>query len=242
MYKRCAGFLIVFCGFGQTPDAPAKPDAKFEIAGVHTSPNVRFPYFRTMPPKGGRYELKNATIVDLMRVAYDTSPDRILGGPNWLELDRFDVIAKMPPDTTNEDRRQMLQGLLRDRFRLVAHRDTKPVPTYVLTAGKKTSLKEADGSEQTGCRPESATGPQTNGALQLNGQSLALGPGMTIHMVCHNMTMSAFAMSFRGMIGAPDLGSGPVADETGLKGNWNFDFRYSLPFTGPNVTFCPPRY
>ncbi len=63
--------------------------------------------------------------------------------------------------------------------------------------------------------------------------TINLGPGGSIHMICHNMTMAAFATSIRGMMGAPDLGSGPVLDETELKGTWNFDLRYSLQFFGP---------
>jgi uncharacterized protein (TIGR03435 family) len=55
---------------------------------------------------------------------------------------------------------------------------------------------------------------------------------MTIHMICKNITMDAFVGSIRGMMGAPDLGSNPVLDETGLKGAWNFDLRYSLNFFG----------
>ena len=41
-------------------------------------------------------------MVDLIRIAYGFDPDKILGGPNWLEMDRFDVIAKVPPDSTPE--------------------------------------------------------------------------------------------------------------------------------------------
>lgn len=235
MFKLSSGFLLIICckGFGQSPDVAAKPEPTFEIAGIRPSPNVRNAFFRTTPPRGGRYELKFGTIVDLIRVAYDMNNDRILGGPSWLELDRFDVAAKMPAETQVEERRRMLQSLLRDRFKLVVHSETKPVPTYTLAAGKKLALKESDGTGESGCKPELASGPQADGGFRMNGQTLSVGPGMSIHMVCRNMTMSAFATSLRGMIGAPDLGSSPVLDETGLKGDWNFDLRYSLQFFGP---------
>jgi uncharacterized protein (TIGR03435 family) len=38
----------------------------------------------------------------------------------------------------------MLQALLEDRFKLQVHKETRPLPSYVLTAGKKPQLKEAD--------------------------------------------------------------------------------------------------
>ena len=44
----------------------------------------------------------------------------------------------------------MLQALLADRFKLVVHTDTKPLPAFVLSVGKgKPKLKEADGSALT---------------------------------------------------------------------------------------------
>jgi hypothetical protein len=46
------------------------------------------------------------------------------------------------------------------------------------------------------------------------------------------MTMAAFAEGLRGMIGA-NLGVNPVLDQTGLKGSWNFDVKYSLGLIGP---------
>ena len=52
--------------------------------------------------RGGRYELRNATMVDLISTAYGIDAEKVLGGPNWLESDRFDVIAKTPPKTSPE--------------------------------------------------------------------------------------------------------------------------------------------
>jgi uncharacterized protein (TIGR03435 family) len=238
------GWILFICGaaLGQTPDAAPKSEtgAKFEIASVHPSANVRNPIFRNATPRAGRYEIKNATMVDLIRTAYNMGAERIVGGPSWLELDRFDVVAKIPAETAVEERRQMLQTLLSDRFKLAVHNDTKPLPVYALTVGKKLALKETDGQGETGCKPEVASGPPGEGAMRItmggpNGtmQTLNLGPGMSIHMICRNMTMAAFAAGIRGMIGSPDLGSGPVLDETGLKGSWGFDLRYSLQFFGP---------
>jgi hypothetical protein len=96
--------------FGQ----PAGSPPGFAAADVHLSPKTRNPYVRTGPVHAGRYEIKYATMVDLVHLAYGVDGDKILGGPNWLEMDRFDIIAKVPPDTTPERLNLMLQSPLAD--------------------------------------------------------------------------------------------------------------------------------
>ena len=228
---NCAGWLA----FGQSAEIPPR----FEFADVHVSAKTTNPFIRTGPARGGRYEVKLATMVDLIRIAYGFDPDKILGGPSWLEMDRFDVVAKAPENSTAETQKLMLQSLLADRFKLVAHKDTRPLPTYALTVGKKLQLKEADGTGETGCHPQTASGAPGEGGMRLmtssaNGvmTTLNLGPGMTIQYLCRNITMGAFAEGLRSMMGA-QLGLNPVLDETGLRGAWNFDIRWSLGLNGP---------
>jgi uncharacterized protein (TIGR03435 family) len=231
----CAACLA----FGQSTDTPTK----FEIADVHVSPKSPNQFFRATPVRGSRYEMKNATMVDLIASAYEYAPDKVLEGPNWLEMDRFDVIAKVPAGSNPETLKPMLRSLLEERFALKVHKDTKPLPTFALTVGKKPQLKEAEGTEDTGCKPQSPTGVPAEGGgisrmtmMNQNGTttSFTLGPGMTIQYACRNMTMAAFAAGLRGMMGAFSLvGSNPVLDQTGLKGAWNFDFKYSMTLNGP---------
>src|SRR5437764_7834940 len=95
--------------------------------------------------RAGRYEVRNASMVDLIRTAYGFEADKILEGPSWLEFNRFDVIAKVPNGTAPaETLKLMLQSLLAERFKLVVHKDTRPVDGFVLSLGKgKPKLKEA---------------------------------------------------------------------------------------------------
>jgi len=135
--------LLSGLAFGQSTD---KPPA-FDAADVHVSAKSPNANQSGGFLRGGRYEIRKGTMVDLVRLAYGMDADKVLGGPAWLETDRFDIIAKAPPSTPPDTVKLMLQALLADRFKLVVHKDTKPLPGYALTVGKgKPKIKEADGS------------------------------------------------------------------------------------------------
>ena len=173
--KRVLLLMTVVCGaaFSQSPAQSSAP--KFAFADVHASAKTPNAYVQFFPPRKGRYEIHNATMVDLIRTAWNVDADKVVGGPNWLEMDRFDLIAKVPEDivvdTTTPARTQnaltpdglrpMLQSLLAERFRLAVHEDTKQMSAWVLTAGKSPHLKEADGSGDTGCKMQSQGGTET---------------------------------------------------------------------------------
>src|SRR5262245_18365134 len=101
----CAGVFTLLAGaaFGQSGTTP-----RFEVADVHGSAKAINQFVRVSAPRNGRYEIKNATMLDLVRIAYGLNPDIILGGPNWLELDRFDVIGKVAAGTDNDAQKAML--------------------------------------------------------------------------------------------------------------------------------------
>jgi len=117
------------------------------------SPKSNTTYMSGGVLRGSRYEIRRATMVDLIRTAWGLdNSDKIQGGPNWLDLDRFDVIAKAPPSATQEAAKLMLQALLADRFKLVVHMDSKPMAGLMLSLGKaKPKLKESEG-KGSGCQ------------------------------------------------------------------------------------------
>jgi uncharacterized protein (TIGR03435 family) len=237
--RAILGAILSACVISLAVYAADDP-VKFEAADVHVSAKSTSQmdqYVRVSPVRAGRYEIRKGTMVDLIRTAYGYDSDKILGGPNWLEMDRFDIAAKVPEGSNPETLKQMLQALLQDRFKLVAHKDTKPLPTYALVAGKKPLLKQAEGSEQTGCRPSTSApaggeGGRGFGRIMTMGPdgkeaTFTLGPGGALLYNCRNISMEAFAANLLSMFGS-NLGTNPVRDETGLKGNWNFDLTYSL--------------
>ncbi|HLK67400.1 MAG TPA: TIGR03435 family protein [Bryobacteraceae bacterium] len=201
------GTLLSIVGLGQTTSKP-----EFEIADIHASPHSSNPFMSGGVLRGGRYVLHQATMVDLVKTAYGVDTENVIGGPNWLEADRFDIVAKIPPNTPPETVPAMLQSLLADRFKLVVHNDTKPLQAFVLSMGKgKPKWKEAvEGSGAPGCQP------------QLGGDS---GPPGSIHVSCHNITMAQFATNLHQMAGGYLTMN--VVDKTELAGHWDLDLNWT---------------
>jgi uncharacterized protein (TIGR03435 family) len=199
--------LLSGAAFGQSVD-------KFEAADVHASPhsdNAFNLFMRGPQTRAGRYEIRTATMVDLIGAAYGVDSDKVYGGPNWLELDRFDVTAKLPPQSTPDSRKALLRTLLAERFHLVAHPDSRPMPAYIMTASKHPQLKDADPGAQKGCQGKS--------------RSQDAAPIDPIEVACHGLTAAEIASSLHDMAGG--YLRAPVVDSTGLKGTYDFDIKWT---------------
>jgi uncharacterized protein (TIGR03435 family) len=205
----CTVALVSTSVFGQAPQTPAT----FDIADVRVSERQINVGMTGGQLRAGRYELHNATMVDLIRTAYNIEAEKVAGGPNWLELDRYTVIAKAPAGTSADTVKAMLKSLLTDRFKLAVHEDQRPLTAFAMTvAGGKHKMKEASGSAPAGCQPapqqpaEPGTIPKQTG-------------------VCKGMTMAAFAQLLPRAVG--QYLPNPVVDMTGLQGTWDFEFSFT---------------
>jgi uncharacterized protein (TIGR03435 family) len=197
--------LLSAVTFGQAVDDPAK----FEIADVHACPKTLHPSMRSGVLRPGVYQLKMATMVDLIAAAYGVDGEKVLGGPSWLDTDRFDVIAKAPDGAPQQAVRPMLQALLVERFKLAVHMDQRPMAAFVLSMGKgKPKLKQADGSGPSGCRRVPQAPDASTNAVE-----------------CRGLTMEAFVQQLHGAAG--DYLTNPVVDESGLAGSWDFTLKWT---------------
>lgn len=211
--------------FGQPSGQSSGMKPRFIAADVHSASPDELNW-RPVPIHDDRYEVKGATMLDLIASAWGWDSWKIVGGPNWLELDHFDITAKLPAGLSLDKR--MLQALLEDRFHLVVREETRPLPGYVLTLGKRPVLKKATAGK-SGCVPYVSATPTRMDLTNENGPNpvrYTIGPGSTVTYNCHNITMDDFAQGLQAMIGA-NLAPGPIANGTGLKGAWDFDLHWT---------------
>jgi len=196
------------------PPAAAASAPTFELADVHVSAKTTNTNYTGGVLHGDRYLLHNATMLDILSLAYGFEDDNILSGPPWLNLDRFDISARAPRNASPDDVKLMLQALLAERFHLVTHKDTHPLPAYVLSVGKGgPKLKPGDDSGSSGC-DQTPNAPATpTGAVPL------------IYVTCTNLTLDQIAEDLHEMAGG--YLDRQVVNSTGLKGSYTFDIKWT---------------
>jgi uncharacterized protein (TIGR03435 family) len=170
----------------------------FEVASIKpASPDATERGITQTP--GGRLSTSNATVKQLVYLAYQVMPVQVSGGPDWAGSAGFDIEAK--PAAPNPDRKQfrlMIQKLLADRFQLKFHMETKQLPVYELVVGKRGAKLTEDKSEN----PEVSM-------RNLRGE---------LHGVKATMPMLAGSLT--------RVLQRQVVDETGLKGAYSFTLQF----------------
>ena len=113
--------------------AAAQPQPAYEAASV--KPNTSGGNGSSSNGSKGQILMTNQSLKRLIERAYSVKPFQVTG-PDWMENVHFDIAAKYPPDTRNEDRPLMLRTLLEDRFKLSVHRESKEISGYALVVAK----------------------------------------------------------------------------------------------------------
>lgn len=156
----------------------------------------------------GRLDAENVTLKRCIIGAYEVGPQRVVGGPDWIDAATFDIAAKSDQGI-NDDHvlNMMLQRLLADRFRVVLHHETRTLSAYVLEVDKKgPKLQPAKGGDSS-----------TNSST---------GSGRRVTIEASNTDMDLFATVLARQM------SLPVVNQTALKGKFDFKLRW-LPEDAP---------
>jgi len=209
--------VIVACPLLATAQQPAATPS-FEAAAIKRNPSGETGARFEAPP--GRLNAINVPLRFLIRQAYGIPESRILGGPAWLDTDRFHIVAATPGSVNTDAVRGMLRVLLAERFGLVMHTEMREMPIYVLRVAR------ADGTlgpnlrrSSTDCTGRSSA--MANGRVQC-GILVSQDPGSD-SLRGGAATIESFARLLA------DFLERPLNDETGLTGTFDLELQFSAP-------------
>ncbi|HUI82226.1 MAG TPA: TIGR03435 family protein [Bryobacteraceae bacterium] len=188
--------LVLTMGAAQVPTAHSDAP-RFELDAIHPSdPNESSASSgcRTTP---GLMRCTNVTLKRCIVGAYGVGPGRVLGGPRWIDTDRFNITGRADQPVNDKGLMAMLETSLAERFHLVLHRESRRVETMVLQIATK------------GAR------------LQPAGEARPSWKNIHDHIDATKITMGEFAE-----ILSRDL-TLPVVDRTGLTGAFNLRLRWN---------------
>lgn len=203
--------------------AEGDPNVTFEVASIKPTMRQQVPAPRVLP--SGQFEMTGTTLRDLLRVAYPTQHGQVeVSGPGWVRTARFDVLAKAPagmkPTTS------MLQNLLRDRFKLKTHLETREgVVWSLMFANEQGRLGEWLIPNRCGTAPDDVPVGTVDEALQrLKAKrglctALRIGAGPTLFGEGSIDDLASILSNF-------PVVDAPVANRTGLTGLYDIRLRW----------------
>jgi uncharacterized protein (TIGR03435 family) len=207
--------------FAQNVAADAKP-LVYDVVSVKQ--NKSGPGMMRIMNQPERYSMTNVGLKQIIQNAYGLKmPDMISGLPGWADSAAFDIEAKMdaetiaalkamPKEQADAQRRQMMQAMLADRFKLKVHLETKEIPIYSLVIAKGGfKLKDADPNNTyadgiKGFDGVSHAGMMTMGHGKLTAQAIQMSN------LANNLTIQVHRL---------------VVDNTGLKGKYDFTLQWA---------------
>jgi uncharacterized protein (TIGR03435 family) len=236
----------VFVGAPPGPPPPPwdAPHLQFDVASVKTNksgPGTMM-MIRTLPTS---FNVTNLPLRSVILQAYRLSNYQLVGGPSWMDSERFDIIAKAPDGSRPDQTPLMLRGLLADRFKLKVHGETRDTQIYALTLarsdgrlGPKLSKSTDDCEKILAERRAAAAAARAGGAgpvpFTMPGPNEK--PVCTISMRPAPVANGLPSLIFRGG-GQPmqvlvnqisSFMNKRVVDRTGLTGLYDFELQFSM--------------
>jgi len=237
-----AASVVIGLAIAATPRVAAQappavdPSATFEVASVKANKSGDNRIMISGQP-GGRFNVMNAALRQIIQIAYQIQPFQLVGAPGWIDTEHFDIVAKAPAGTPLAGppgsggpgpMQMMLRNLLADRFKLKAHTESREMPMYALVLARKDGklgprLKASTvdcaalrGRGPGGQPPGPPPGPPVPGERPQCGMMMGFGS-----LAAGGVPMTQLATSLSQRVGRT------VIDKTGLTGLYEFNLDFT---------------
>jgi uncharacterized protein (TIGR03435 family) len=190
---------------------------QFEVASVKA--NKSGSGSSSTNTNNGLLRATNVTLRQLILQSFRILDFQLIGGPDWISTERFDIEAKaesgaIPPAGTPaaaraEIQANMMQSLLEDRFQLRSHHESRELPIFTLVLAK-------DGPKlQPTVEGRPGPGGLTAGSGRTNGNSAGIemsGSGITMDRLINMLAAQA---------------GRPIINKTNLTGTYDFSLKFA---------------
>jgi uncharacterized protein (TIGR03435 family) len=204
IFRRDSGLICLLGALFAAASLVLAQAPSYDVASI--KPNKSGSSSSGTSTQNGQLTATNVTLRNTIRNAYDLQDFQIVGGPAWIDSDRFDIIAKAEVAPANmADRRLMMQALLAERFSFSAHHETRDMAVYDLVLARPDG-KLGAGLRHVDCAIVKTCGNTnvTNAVLKASGRTLG----------DFSQTLSTIVTRM-------------VIDKTGLAGPFDIDLTWS---------------
>jgi len=214
--SRLALIVAVVATVHVLPSRLASQTLTFDVVSIKRSaPNAPAGSAGVQP--GGRYRLANGPARILIGAAYPAA-EEIVGAPDWVTYENYDVTAVGGANATPDDIAAMMRSMLAQRFRLQARMGTRERPVYALTLARRDGTLGPHLRRSTCAEGDAGRAPCV---ARFGRGSITAG----------GFSMAWLAVNLRGAAGRP------VVDRTGLTGPYDFTLDYA--FGPPSLDSSP---
>jgi uncharacterized protein (TIGR03435 family) len=167
---------------------------------------------------GSRMTIHNKGISNLIQVAYSINPRQLVGAPEWIFREAFDIVLTTgtPGEPSSAQWQDALQHLLAERFNLKIHHDTRALPVFAIEIAKGGPKIKTSGPDE---KPD--------------GDDMRNGQDQTVKLTSASMCDFAIRMQH--------FADRPVVDHTGLTGRYNFALHYTVDESRTADPNAPPE-
>jgi uncharacterized protein (TIGR03435 family) len=213
--------------------APAQPDAAPAFDAISIKPNRSGEQGGSSRAQPGRYVGVNVTLMRLVRLAYRPI-EEFDGGPDWKDRDHFDIEAVASGNPGQPQMLAMLRSLLADRFKLLAHIETRPLPVYELSLARPDGRLGPSLARVAASCPPPGSPPQTPGPNEAANQPVRCGFRLLDGVLSGAGTLANLASEL-------SVAGRRVVDRSSLEGVYRIELRWSPESAAPAAPDAPPE-
>src|SRR5215471_2635058 len=206
-------FLVPLLVVGQT----------FEVASI--KPSAPIPQMQTSAGTSSDAAMVRYSALSLKRylgMAYGLKNYEI-SAPDWMASENWDIAAKLPEGASSKQIPEMLAALLRDRFQIRMHRETKDLPVYGLIAGNR-GLTIKESPEPVG----ESVGQNSTVRVTGSGGRITVTYGDDSYRTIGDNKIEGKKLSMAIIADTlAQYADRPVLDITGLKGRYDFIMEFA---------------